>query len=252
MSATEKSTMLGNQNSLAMIVVAVVLFAAGFFLGQLWQENKMLKSGGAPTVAQGAAQPDAAANPNGPSKETLALMPEVTNQDHIRGAKNPVVTLVEYADFECPFCNRFHPTIMKVLENYGDKVAVVYRHYPLSFHPLAEPAAEASECVFDQKGNDGFFIFGDYLFDQQQAGVAISDDLIRQAAQEASVNLSSFDSCIASGSMKNKITEQMNGGSTAGVSGTPGTIVVTKDGPQELIPGAFPYESVEQTIQKYL
>ena len=131
------------------MLFAVVLFVAGFFVGQLWQENKTLKSGTTPTAA--VAQDGAVQPPSGPSAVTLSQMPEVTKDDYIQGASNPKVTLVEYSDFECPFCNRFHPTLVQIMEKYGDQVAWVYRHYPLSFHPFAEKAAEASECVSAQK-----------------------------------------------------------------------------------------------------
>ena len=251
MSTQTNTNPLGSQNTLGMVVVALVLFVAGFFLGQLWQENKMLKSGAptaaAPTVQDGAAQP-----PSGPTKDTLALMPKVTKDDHVQGASNPKVTLVEYSDFECPFCNRFHPTVKQVIEKYGSEVALVYRHFPLSFHPFAQKAAEASECVAKQKGTDGFWTYADYVFGEQTKGTAMSDDLIVAGAKAAGVNTTAFQTCLDSGEMKEKVAENQTTGGAAGISGTPGTIIVTKDGPQELIPGALPFESVEPMIQKYL
>lgn len=251
MSTQTNNGLMGNQNTLGMVVVAVVLFVAGFFLGQLWQENKMLKSGtpaaAAPTVQDGAAE-----QPSGPTKETLALMPQVTKDDHILGASNPKVTLVEYSDFECPFCNRFHPTVKQVIEKYGSEVALVYRHFPLSFHPFAQKAAEASECVAKQKGSDGFWKYADFVFSEQAGGTAMSDALITDGAKEAGVNLTTFQTCLDSGEMKTKVADNQSTGGTAGISGTPGTIIVTKDGPQKLIPGALPFESVEQMLKEYL
>ncbi|HNQ16741.1 MAG TPA: thioredoxin domain-containing protein [Candidatus Woesebacteria bacterium] len=251
MSSQSSTSPLGSQNTLGMVVVALVLFVAGFFLGQLWQENKMLKSG-IPTAAAPAVQDGAAEAPSGPTKETLGLMPKVTKDDHILGASNPKVTLVEYSDFECPFCNRFHPTVKQIIEKYGDEVALVYRHFPLSFHPFAQKSAEASECVAKQKGSEGFWKYADYIFGEQTKGTAMSDDLILKSAQEAGVNVTAFQTCLDSGEMKEKVTENQTTGGAAGISGTPGTIIVTQDGPQELIPGALPFESVEPMIQKYL
>ena len=248
MSTEKGSGLMAGQNTIGMVVVAVVLFVAGFFLGQLWQENQMLKSGG--TGAQVAQQPSDV--PQGPTKEDLAKMPPVTEDDNYLGASNPKVTLVEYSDFECPFCNRFHPTAKEIIANYGDEVALVYRHFPLSFHPLAQRSAEASECVAEQKGNDGFWKFADYIFEQQANGIAMTEELITESAEEAGVNITAFQTCLDSGKMTELVQNQFNVAGTAGVSGTPGTIIVTEDGPQELIPGALPYEAVEEMIVKYL
>ncbi|PLX28942.1 hypothetical protein C0581_00510 [Candidatus Parcubacteria bacterium] len=76
-------------------------------------------------------------------------MPELPNVDWI-GGKNATVSLVEFSDFECPYCARFTPTVEQVLDNYGDKIKFTYRHFPLSFHPNAQKAAEAFECAKEQ------------------------------------------------------------------------------------------------------
>ena len=98
---------------------------------------------------------------------TIAREPaQVTNDDWVRGdLKKAKVVLVEYSDFECPFCGRHHPTMQSLMNTYGDDIAWVYRHFPLSFHPQAMPAALASECVGEQLGDDGFWAFGDRLFE---------------------------------------------------------------------------------------
>ncbi len=95
----------------------------------------------------------------------LANMPAVTADDNILGNENARIVLVEYSDFECPFCGRFHPTAKQVLDEFGDSVALVYRHFPLSFHPNAQQAAEASECVAKEGGNEAFWSYADSLFE---------------------------------------------------------------------------------------
>jgi protein-disulfide isomerase len=96
--------------------------------------------------------------------EKIDLDP-VTDEDHILGSKDAQVVIVEYSDFECPFCYRFRPTMQKVMETYGDKVAWVYRNYPLTIHEHAYIKAQAAECAAKIGGNDAFWKYGNALFD---------------------------------------------------------------------------------------
>ncbi len=94
----------------------------------------------------------------------VASVPKVTKDDHILGELSDSVYLVEYSDFQCPFCKSFHPTAKRIVEE-NDKVAWVFRHFPLdSIHPLARPAAVASECVAEIGGNEAFWKFTDGVF----------------------------------------------------------------------------------------
>ena len=87
----------------------------------------------------------------------------VSENEHIRGDKNAKISLIEYSDYECPYCKRFHDTPKQVLEEYEGKVNWVYRHFPLGFHATATPKAIASECVAELGGNDKFWEFSDIL-----------------------------------------------------------------------------------------
>lgn len=94
--------------------------------------------------------------------ERASKVPKLKEQDHVRGNRNAQVLLIEYSDFQCPFCQRFHPTALQVLEEYGDDVAWVYRHFPLDqLHPQARSAALASECVTEIGGDEAFWEFTD-------------------------------------------------------------------------------------------
>jgi protein-disulfide isomerase len=238
-------------NNFALLLLAGLMFIGGFFTGSLWTENELLKSGGA-KVAAAPAAPQVAGDTGAVAPPPVDKMPAVTDEDHIKGNKNAKVILVEYSDFECPFCARFHPTLEQVKEEFGNDVAWVYRHYPLSFHPNAQKAAEGSECAADQKGDDGFWAFGDSLIAVNARDGRLSPQAIQDAAQAAGLNMDTFNKCLDSGEKAKIVSEQMAGGSAAGVTGTPGTIIVTKDGAQELIPGALPYEQVKATVEKYL
>lgn len=96
--------------------------------------------------------------------DRVAKLPKVSGDDHRRGPENAKVYLIEYSDFECPYCSRFHPTTQQILDEYDD-VAIIYRHFPLdSIHPKARSAALASECVFEQGGDEAFWKFADEIF----------------------------------------------------------------------------------------
>jgi len=239
------------------IFFIVGLFALGGFIsGSLWTQNQMLKNGKTTgtTVAAGTGTDTTAPVADaGPTLEQLQGVPKVTDEDYILGNENAKVTLIEFSDFECPFCASFHPTMQQVMTEYGDKVRLAYRHYPLPFHPNAQKAAEASECVGKQKGDDGFWAYTDAIFaENDKMGGKISPEAIKAAAQGTGVNITQWQTCLDSGEMAAKVKAQMDSGSAAGVKGTPGTIVLTDDGQAELIPGAYSYDQVKAILDKYL
>jgi protein-disulfide isomerase len=241
-------------NNFVILMLIAIFFVGGFVSGSLMTENKMLKGG--TTTKGAAAQPTAAApaaGNNGPSADQMASLPEVTDEDFIRGNDNAKIVLVEYSDFECPFCQRFHPTMEQVMEEYGDDVAWVYRHYPLPFHPNAQKSGEASECVAELGGDEAFWTFTDTIFAKQvELGGKLTPESITQSAEATGVNMADYQECLDSGRMAEAVSSDMTGGSGAGVSGTPGTFIVVDGEAKELIPGALPYEQVKPMIDQYL
>lgn len=235
------------------IIVVAVVFLAGMFVGSLLKENQLLKAGTtktAGTAGNAAAVPtDTAPADPGVSYDKV---PAIDDADYVRGNEDAKIVLVEYSDFECPFCGRFHPTTNQVLSEYGDKVALAFRHYPLSFHPNAQKAAEASECVGKQKGNDGFWTYADAIFEVNQKDGKLSPEAITAAATSAGVNMEQFQSCLDSGEMADKVKSQLAAGTAAGVTGTPGTFVIVDGKAVDFIGGALPFESIKTTIDKYL
>lgn len=182
--------------------------------------------------------------PTGDSGAPAAAGPlaEVTNKDHVAGdLKKAKVVLVEYSDFECPFCERHHPTMKQIASEYGDQVAWVYRHFPLSFHPQARPAAIASECAAEQ---GKFWEFGDTLFANQDK---LSDSFYKETAKNLGMNTTKFEKCLTSDAAAKAVDEDYQTGLTAGVNGTPATFV---NG--QLLSGAVPAEQIKALIDAEL
>lgn len=226
----------------------IVLIIAAFAIGFLFNKVRMLEKSGTNTVQAGTAGNNAPQQPPEP-KANLDAIPKVTEKDHIRGSKDADVLLVNYSDFECPFCKRFHPTMQQVMKEYGNKVAWVYRHFPLSFHVNAQKEAEASECAAELGGNDAFWKYTDAIYEKTTSnGTGFALDALAPLAKELGLNESKFKECLDSGKYAKHIQEDMTGGSAAGVSGTPGTIIVAKNGKKDLIGGALPYEQVKPMI----
>jgi protein-disulfide isomerase len=139
--------------------------------------------------------------------------------------------------------------MQQVMDEYGDRVAWVYRHFPLiSIHPNAQKAAEASECVAELGGNKAFWEYTDILF----GGSVLDEASLTSAAGQIGVNQSGFSDCLSSGKYAQKVNDGLVSGQKAGVTGTPGTIILTKDGRTQLIPGALPFVQVKTVIDGLL
>lgn len=177
----------------------------------------------------------------------------ITADDHVKGDNNAKVTLVEYSDFQCPYCSRVKPTIDKILEDYKGKVKLIFRHFPLtSLHANAEKAAEASECASEQ---GKFWEMHDKLFENQ---TALTVDNLKQYAKDLGLNTSKFNQCLDSGQYAQKVQDDQTSGTQYGVNGTPaafanGTLVSSWSSTyQEWQSGAQPYETFKKFIDDAL
>jgi len=238
-------------------VLLVLSIGLAFLVGTLWQKVKNLEEGGATTQVStgtttspgGTAPPPSGATGGKLAEGQASKIPEVSEGDHVKGSRDAEVFLIEYSDYECPFCQRFHPTAQQVLDEYGGQVAWVYRHFPLdSIHPSARSAAEASECVAELGGNDAFWEFSGKLFE----GAPASLKQLASIATQAGVNSGAFQSCLDSGKYKDRVEESYQGGLASGVTGTPGSFVVNSKGEAWIVPGAVPFESLKVTIDEAL
>jgi len=169
----------------------------------------------------------------------------ITDEDFVKGNFNAPITIVEFSDFQCPFCGRFHPTLQQALDEYGDDVRWVYKHFPLDqIHPEARPAAEASECIAEQKGDEGFWEFGDALFaSQSRLGSAFYQEL----AQQMGVDMNQFNTCVAQRKYQDKVEEDYQLGLRLGVTGTPGSFINNVP-----VRGALPYSNIKSIIDEEL
>lgn len=233
---------------LGFVTAILVLGTLGFIIlgssvlkGTTFAADK--NNGGAYVVNDG--QDDQAGAAAVPEPQPTAV-PVVSDDDHIRGNKNAEITIIEYSDFECPFCGNFHPTLQQAMDNYGDKIRWVYRHFPLSFHPQAQPAANAAECAAEQ---GKFWEFADGLFANQ---TTLGDDFYKKLATDVGLNVSKWQDCYSSQKYNTKIETQAQDGANAGVTGTPGSFIVDKNGNAIPIKGALPYSSVSAAIDQLL
>ncbi|MDO8604345.1 MAG: thioredoxin domain-containing protein [bacterium] len=178
----------------------------------------------------------------------------VTSADHILGNPNAKVVIVEYSDLECPFCKTFHPTMQRIMSEYGDsgKVAWVYRHFPLDRHPKAPKEAEATECAFKQGGNAKFWEYLNKVFEITPANDGLDPAELPKIAKELNLDVTAFNKCLASGEMKARIDRDIASGQKASVSGTPYSIILVNGKPVSSINGAQPYEVVKSQIDALL
>lgn len=190
----------------------------------------------------------------GAQKEDAAVIAApvrpVDENDHIRGNPNAPIMIVEYSDYECPFCKKFHETMNKIMDNYGPdgKVAWVYRHFPLEqLHPNAPYIALASECVASLGGNDAFWKFSDLIFGERGINELTNITRLNEYATSAGVSSTAFSSCLEDEQKKAAVDEDFADGINAGAKGTPYTLVLV-GGQQGLINGAQPYEYVSNIL----
>ncbi len=181
--------------------------------------------------------------PTAQPTQEAAEVPPVTSEDNVYGPDNAKVTLISYSDFECPYCARFSATISQIINEYGDDVRVVFRHFPLSFHANAKGAAVAAECAAEQ---GEFWEMHDMIF-EANTEKNMSLETWKDAAEEIGLDTNDFEDCLESDRYDTKIASQMEGGAKAGVRGTPATFVNGK-----MISGALPFESFKQIIDAEL
>ncbi|MBN1437897.1 MAG: thioredoxin domain-containing protein [Anaerolineales bacterium] len=201
------------------IVIGIVLFGSGFAVGYTARDIPALlqNSGGA---AQSASAQD----------------------DPSWGPADAKVTIVEFAEFECPYCRQWYTNVYeKLYQTYSDRVRFVFRDYPLSFHANARPAAVAANCAGAQGRYWDYFklLYGDSR--------GLGSSLYSTYAQEIGLNVSAFSSCLTGGQYDNEIDLDLKDAERLGVSGVPAFFVNS-----QFISGMQPFEVFQRAIEKEL
>lgn len=171
-------------------------------------------------------------------------IPRQTVQQADAPAKGPAgapVELIEFSDFQCPYCLRAYPTVQQVLAAYGDRVRFVYRHYPLPNHPHARPAAEAAQCANEQ---GQFWPYYDRLFTNQ---AKLADGDLKQDAADLGLDTTRFNQCVDSHKYKDLVDADLKAGEEAGVSGTPAFFINGRP-----LSGAQPFDAFKRVIDEEL
>lgn len=213
------------------------------FSGYMFYQMQTLKSQAMNNVAN-----NPAAIPTRPSE--LKVAKPDPNKDHWRGEKDVRYVWVDYSDLECPFCKRIHPDLIKIMGEYQGKLAWVFRHYPLPFHPKAQKSAEAVECANELGGSEAFWSMNDRIYDKMPD---LELTQLGEVAGEVGLDTAAFQQCLDSGKYAQKVKDMLNEGSQAGVQATPtGVIYDMKTGKTRLVEGAVPYETLKQEIDTFM
>jgi protein-disulfide isomerase len=167
---------------------------------------------------------------------------EIAPEDPVLGNASAPVTVIEFSDFQCPFCQRVMPTLKQVKQTYGDRVRIVWKDFPLtSIHPQAFKAAEAGNCAREQ---GKFWEYHDRLFGNQQA---LQPEFLKKYAADAGLDSAKFNSCLDTAKYSDRVQAQMGVGTQLGIQSTPSVFINGR-----MVSGAQPYETFTAIIDEEL
>ncbi len=211
--------------------------------------------------------------PAGALNPKLDTVVGVRADDHLRGSATAPITIVDFSDTECPFCKRFHASLIDLMKDYpqGSEIAWVYRHFPLvSLHSKAPKEAEATECAAELGGNDAFWKYVDRIYEVTPTNDGLDPAQLPIIAKEIGLDQKAFNTCLASGKHKARVDADLAAAEKAGGSGTPfpviisqkkikadlttyldqGMIEVSKDGKKVALRGALPTDLLKEIVAK--
>ena len=242
---------------LGAIIISVSILISG---GVIQIKGITAKSTALGSAVQASSAPTQQAAAPQPAEDTSPKQVSV-DDDPVLGDKNAPITLIEFSDYECPFCKRhFDQTLPQLRKDYIDtgKVKMVFRDFPLSFHdPMATTEAIAANCAREQGGDPAYFKFHDEIFRKTTSnGNGLSKDKIYTIATDLGLNTDNLKSCVEAEKYKDEVSKDIADGSASGVSGTPG-FFIGKSSPDGKITGtplvgAQPYAAFKTIIDQQL
>lgn len=174
------------------------------------------------------------------------LKPEIEDGRVIFGPKDAPVTIVEYSDFQCPYCTRGYQTVKQVRKEYGDKVRIVFKHLPLDFHPMAMPAAQYFEAIAKQS-HEKAEKFHDAMFDNQAQMKDKGEKLFTETAKKLGVDMKKLATDLKDEAIMQRISADMEEARKFNISGTPGFIINGVS-----LRGAYPFPEFKAIIDRHL
>ncbi|MCS6898861.1 MAG: thioredoxin domain-containing protein [Polyangiaceae bacterium] len=188
-----------------------------------------------------------------PPPPEMKKVPAPGPDQPFKGGKDAKVVIQEFSDFQCPFCSRVEPTVKQVLETYGNKVKIVWRHKPLPFHKEAPLASEASIEAFKQKGPDAFWKYHDILFEKQKEPNALLRPALESYAEQIGLDMVKFKKALDTNVHKPLVDADSKVADDAGISGTPAFIITVNNKPEGyFISGAQPFPKFKKIIDRAL
>ncbi len=178
-------------------------------------------------------------------------LPKVNENEYVAGAEKANITIVEYSDFECPFCKRFSETMSTVMKDLDGKVNRVFRHFPLPFHgDLAVEQAKAVECVGKLGGAEKFWKFNELVFKTTKSNIGMKAEELPTLAVKVGVNKAKFNTCLKDEAIAAKVQADIESGQKSGVEGTPASFIVNnKTGKVEFVNGMLPAAAMKAKIE---
>lgn len=222
---------------IAIVVGFAMIAIAVFFTGDKSDTN-------APSVPQ-----------DGSSSKTTSSTPRpVDGSDYIRGNPNAPILIVEYADYDCPFCKQYHETLNQIMDEYGvtGRIAWVYRQYPIGqLHPNSPNVSEAALCVGSLGGNEAFWKFTDMIFENRQIDEPTNPVKLPDYAAEIGISKDEYFACLDSNKTDEALKKSVEDAFNIGARGTPYT-VITVGNEQAVVNGAQSYEVVKSILDSLL